>query len=167
MHKIMAFIWPMIAASAEAMMWFWLVVILAFIGKGKILPSENAIIIDRRGQYKMRLAPGLNLAQPFIETLAELLLRSNAIENELMLCFEVRDKNILSRKQPFYLLTVSFQNNCLSFDASPAQKESVSHGSMPFTRYYQTAAVEVENVIHTLAKSRGVDLHRIGQAENP
>src|ERR1017187_8007828 len=125
MHEIMGFIWPMMAASAEGMMWFWIIVVLVIIGRGKILPSEKAIIIDRKGKYKMELAPGLNLAQPFIEAIADHApLREDTAQNGFILSFEVRDKNIASRKQPFYLLLVSLQNGYLSFEARPAPQGS-------------------------------------------
>ena len=50
MHEILGFILPVIAASAEAMIWVLIIVTLVLIGRGKILPSEKPIIIERTGQ---------------------------------------------------------------------------------------------------------------------
>ena len=162
MHEIMGFIWPMMAASAEGMMWFWIIVVLVIIGRGKILPSEKAIVIDRQGQYKMNLAPGLNLAQPFIEAIAnQVPLREDTNQNGLLLCFEVRDKNIASRKQPFYLLKVSLQNGYLSFDARPAPHEPLLPDTASFTYDSKAMMDDAENAIHAVAKSWGIGLHRI------
>lgn len=160
MHEIMQFILPMIAASAEAMFWILIIVILAVIGRGKILPSEKPLIIERKGQYKMYLAPGLNLAQPFIEAIAnQVPSREDTNLNRLILCFEVRDKNIASRKQPFYLLNVSLQNGYLSFDASHAPQEPVLSDTTATN--IRTMVDDVENSIHAAAKLCGIGLHRI------
>ncbi len=162
MHEIMGFIWPMMAASAEGMMWFWLIVILLIIGRGKILPSEKAIIIDRKGQYKMGLAPGLNLAQPFIEAIAkQLTLHADVCRSGLMRSFKVRDKNIASRKRPFYLLQISLQNGYLSFDARHAPQDTVLSNTTLFEYHDQTMTDDVENAIHAVAKLWSIDLHRI------
>lgn len=160
MHEIMQFILPMIAASAEAMFWILIIVILAVIGRGKILPSEKPLIIERKGQYKMHLAPGLNLAQPFIEAIAnQVPLREYTNLNRLILCFEVRDKNITSRKQPFYLLNVSLQNGYLSFNASHVPQEPDLSDTT--ANNIRTMVDDVENSIHAAAKLCGIGLHRI------
>ena len=162
MHEIMGFLWPMMAASAEGMMWFWLIVVLVIIGRGKILPSERAIIIDRKGQYKMELAPGLNLAQPFIETIAkQVTAREHTGPNGLICNYQVRDKNIASRKQPFYLLQVSLQNGYLSFDARPAPQNPTLPNMVPFKYNDHSIMTEVENAIHAAAKLWKIDLHKI------
>lgn len=162
MHEIMSFIWPMMAASAEVMIWVLIIVILIVIGRGKILPSEKPLIIERKGQYKMDLAPGLNLAQPFIEAIAKQVpLREDSSHNEQILCFEVRDKNIASRKQPFYLLKVSLQNGYLSFDARPAPPEPVFSDTTSFASNGRTMMDDVEDAIHAVAKLWGIGLHRI------
>lgn len=163
MHEILGFILPVFAASAEAMIWILLIVILIIIGKGKILPSEKPVIIERKGQYKMHLAPGLNLAQPFIEAIANKApLREITNQNGLIFRFTVRDKNIATRKQPFYLLEVSLLNGCLCFDARPAQQEPAPLNTRSFAYDGQTMMADVENAIHAVAKLWGIGLHRIG-----
>lgn len=165
MHAIMGFIWPMMAASAELMIWVLIIAALVIIGRGKILPSEKPLIIEREGQYKMSLAAGLNLAQPFIEAIAKQdFLCAAAHHNELMLYFEVRDKNIASRKQPFYLLEVSLQNGCLPFDAKSAPQGATSPNPASFGHGEHTMMEEIENAIHGVAKQWGIGLHRIHQS---
>lgn len=160
MHEILGFILPVIAASAEAMIWVLIIVILVLIGRGKMLPSEKPIIIERTGQYKMTLAPGLNLAQPFIEAIvSQVPLREDRGQNALLLRFEVRDKNIASRKQPFYLLEIAMQNGYLCFDAGTVQKE------LMFDNAALCGALmdDVENASHTVAKLWGIGLQRVNQ----
>lgn len=159
MHEIMQFILPIMAASAEVMFWVLIILALVVIGRGKILPSEKRLVIERQGKYKMDLAPGLNLAQPFLEAIAsQITVRENTSRDDLLLCFEVRDKNIASRKNPFYLLNVSLQNGCLSFNASPAKLPALPVSSVPNAH---GMAEDVENTIHTIAKSWGIGLQKI------
>lgn len=154
MHEILGFILPVFAASAEAMIWVLIIVILIVIGRGKILPSEKPLIIERTGQYRMNLAAGLNLAQPFIESIASGLVLPDKHHDE-MLRFEVRDKNVASRKQPFYLLEVRLQDGYLNFDAShaqPAHAPSAKGGNQ---------ASEIETSIQAAAKLQGISLCRV------
>ncbi len=160
MHEVMGFILPVFAASAEAMIWVLIIVALVVIGRGKMLPSEKPIIIERTGQYKMILAPGLNLAQPFIEAIAsQISSREDRSQNGLLLHFKVRDKNIASRKQPFYLLEVALQNGYLCFDAGTVQKELM----LDNTALCDTLMDDVENAIHAVAKLWGIGLQRINR----
>lgn len=158
----MEFILPFVFASGEAMIGVLILVILFVIGRGKILPSEKPLVIERKGQYKIILAPGLNLAQPFIEAIVkQVTLREDAKQNGLILSFEVRDKNIVSRKQAFYLLEVSLQNGYLCFDASPAPQEPILPNTTSFVCDSQAVMDEVKNAIHAVAKLWGIGLHRI------
>jgi hypothetical protein len=164
-HEIMGFVLPIVAASAEAMIWILLILILVIIGKGKILPSQNRLSIVRAGHYKMDLAPGLNLAQPFIEAIAEKLpLRELPWQDNLTICFEVRDKHIATRKNPFYLLNVSLQNGLLSFDANPApMNTAMGKTCAPGS----TALIdEVENAIREVAKKWKIGLQRLDCADS-
>ena len=154
MHEIMQFILPVVAASGEAMLWILMILILVVIGRGKMLPSEKHLIIERHGKYRMDLAPGLNLAQPFIEAIAQQIPVGNSTDN-LTLRFEVRDKNISSRKQPFYLLSVSLQNGHLSFEACPSQEpHTVPHSD-------EILHPEIVNAIHAVANTWGIGLQRV------
>lgn len=162
MHEIMGFILPFIFASGEAMIGVLILVILIVLGRGKILPSVKPLVIERKGQYKIILAPGLNLAQPFIEAIVkQVALREDAKQDGLILGFEVRDKNIASRKKTFYLLEVSLQNGCLCFDASPAPQKPILPNTTSFVCDSQAVLDEVENAIHAVAKLWGIGLQRI------
>lgn len=163
MHEILGFIWPIMAASAEGMIFFWMIVILVIIGRGKILPSEQAIIIDRKARYKMELAPGLNLAQSFIEAIAEqVILIEDVKHNEFILNFEVQDKNIASRKRPFYLLQIAMKNGYLSFDAKPVLQNNILPKISSFVDNDRTMMDDIENEIRAVAKSWKICLHRVG-----
>lgn len=153
----------MMAASAEGMMWFWIVVILVIIGRGKILPSEKPILIDRKGHYKMALAPGLNLVQPFIEAVAkQISLQEGTNQNCSEILFRVRDKNIASRKKPYYLLEVSLQNGYLFFEARQGPEEPIHLDKTSFEPdNKRTIMEEVETAVHSAAKLWAIDLCRV------
>ena len=153
----------MMAASAEVMIWLLIIGALVIIGKGKILPSEKPLIIERQGQYKMDLATGLNLAQPFIEALAKKVnLREVSRTNDLIYHFKVRDKHIASRKQPFYLLVISWKNEQLCFEAKPALQDQTVPNALTFAPdKLQSVIDDTEKAIHTIAKQWGIELQKV------
>jgi hypothetical protein len=163
MHEIMGFLWPLMAASAEGMIFLWIIVILVIIGRGKLLPSEKHIVIERNGKYKMDLAPGLNLAQAFIEALAkQISLHEESTRNDAELNFRVRDKNISSTKQPFYLLGISMKNGFLCFEAIAAPLNSKPSEAVPFKLgNHEATANHLESEIYAVAKLWVIDLERI------
>ncbi len=161
MHEILGFILPILAASAEGMIWVLMVVVLIVIGRGMILPSEKPITIERSGQLKMHFAPGLNLAQPFLEAIvARIPPREKTADNGVMLRFRVQDKHISSRKLPFYLLEVSLRDGYLCFDASLPAQQSLPPDAAALESH-QTIMNDVEDAICAVAKSWGIGLHRI------
>jgi len=152
----------MMAASAEGMIWFWLIVILLIIGRGKILPSERPVVIERTGQYKIDLAPGLNLAQPFIEALAKQI-KSNEKNNSncAEFRFKVRDKNFATGKHPFYLLGVSRKNGLLFFEARHSSPDpAISKLKLFKPDIVDGATVDIDSTIYALAKMWGIELQR-------
>jgi hypothetical protein len=157
MHKIMEFILPILFASSEAMIWILLIVILIIIGKGKLLPSERMLVIERKGQYRMVLAPGLNLAQPFIEAIARQVSPSETGHEGLSLYFEVRDKQVATRKQPSYLLEICIRDGVLHFETRPVDRPL--HQTDPDTG--QSLAGEVEKIVRTIGVSWGIGLQRV------
>jgi len=157
MHKIMEFILPIIFASSEAMLWILLITILVIIGKGKLLPSEKTLVIERKGQYRMVLAPGLNLAQPFIEAIAKQVLLPEACADGAMLSFEVRDKNVATRKQPSYLLEIRVRDGELNFETRAA--EPVSHPAGASGSHGM--AGEIEKIVHAIGVSWGIGVHKV------
>ncbi len=163
MHQILEFILPIMAASAEAMIWVLIVVVLVVIGRGAMAPSEKPIFIERNGKFRMHLAPGLNLAQPFIEAIADKVgALTEAKPNGLAFRFKVQDANIATRKLPFYLLEVSMQDGFLCFEARPAPQEAVADPVSPLTEAGHTAPHDFENAVHAVAKSWGVGVCRVG-----
>ncbi|ADE10298.1 hypothetical protein Slit_0056 [Sideroxydans lithotrophicus ES-1] len=160
MHRIMEFILPVVFASTEAMIWILLIAILIIFGKGKLLPSEKMLVIERKGQYRMVLAPGLNLAQPFIEAIAKQVSPHEAGHDDLSLCFEVRDKHVATRKQPSYLLEIGMRDGVLHFETRPVDQPL--HPSDPGNG--QTLAGEIEKTVHAIGISWGISVQKVGHA---
>lgn len=159
MHKIMEFVLPVVFASAEAMLWILLISALILIGRGKLLPSEKTHIIERKGQYRMLLAPGLNLAQSFIESIAkQITLHDAAKQDGSSLCFEVRDKSIATRKHPAYFLDISIRDGMLHFETRASAPEA---GRMNEEGKTHAAFDEIENVVRATAQMRGIGLQKI------
>jgi tartrate dehydratase beta subunit/fumarate hydratase class I family protein len=156
----MEFVLPVVFASGEAMIWILMITILVIIGKGKLLPSEKTLVIERKGQYRMVLAPGLNLAQPFIEAIAKQVSLREACVDGALLCFEVRDKNVATRKQPSYLLEIHVRDGELNFETRSAQTASHSAGSSGSHRM----AGEIEKVVHAIGVSWGIGVQRVEHA---
>jgi hypothetical protein len=156
----MEFILPVIFASGEAMLWILMIVILVIIGKGKLLPSEKTLVIERKGQYRMVLAPGLNLAQPFIEAIAKQVSLHEACADGALLCFEVRDKNVATRKQPSYLLEIRVREGELNFETRRAETVSHSAGSSGS----HGIAGEIEKVVHAIGVSWGIGVQKVEHA---
>lgn len=157
MHKIMEFILPILFASSEAMIWILLIAVLIVIGKGKLLPSEKMLMIERKGQYRMVLAPGLNLAQPFIEAIAKQLSPNEFDYEGLSLFFEVRDKQVATRKQPSYLLEICQRNGVLHFETRPVDRplQLTDFGNG------QSLAGEIEKIVHAIGVSWGIGLQKV------
>lgn len=160
MHEILGFILPFVFASGEAVLGVLILVILFVIGRGKILRSEKVIMLERMGQYTVVLAPGLNLAQPFIEAVARQvsLCGDNNLDG-LQLCFEVRDKHIATKKQPTYLLVVSQHNGALHFEAKYVSLEHTLHvNDETVLSNNRTLLEDVEDSVCAVAKSWGVNM---------
>ena len=157
MHKIMEFILPIVFASSEAMIWILLIAILIIIGKGKLLPSEKMLVIERKGQYRMVLAPGLNLAQPFIEAIARQVSPHETGPDGLSLCFEVRDKHVATHKQPSYLLEIGMRDGVLHFETRPVDQPlcPTDAGSE------QGPAGEIEKTVRAIGVSWGIGLQKV------
>ncbi|WP_283745857.1 hypothetical protein [Sideroxydans sp. CL21] len=160
MHKIMEFILPVVFASAEAIFWVLLITVLVIFGKGKLLPSEKRLVIERKGQYRMVLAPGLNLAQPFIEAIARQVSLGEACEDGALLCFEVRDKHVATRKRPSYLLQINQYDGLLHFEARPVEQPVRTAGSSGA----HDMAGQVEKAVHAIGSAWGIGLQKIDHA---
>ena len=157
MHKIMEFVLPVVFASAEAMIWILLITVLIIFGKGKLLPSEKTLVIERKGQYRMVLAPGLNLAQPFIEAIAKQVSLSDASKDGTLLRFEVSDKHVATRKRPFYLLEICIREGVLHFETKPVEQTSRSVGADGS----QSMTGEIEKAVHAIGAAWGIGLQKV------
>lgn len=95
------------------------VVWLIFFRPGKTPPLESRLTIERPGRYQIVLAPKLNLAQPFIEAVAE---RIGGVDDAALCsetqCFAVRDKQVTAQDGDVYLLAISCRNGMFYFQAT-------------------------------------------------
>ncbi len=164
MHEIFEFILPIVFSAGEAVIATLILLVLVLIGRGKIFPSERVLVIERKGQYSMILAPGLNLAQPFIEAIAKKIhWREDAYQDCVLCWYEVRDKHVATNKRPCYFLAISLQNNALHFEANfvsqeatlPAPSDMVKLGSI------DVIIEDVENGVCSIAKSWSIGVQRI------
>lgn len=95
------------------------VLFLIFFRPGKTPPLDNPLVIERPGQYHMTLAPQLNLAQPFIEIVAQQAgTPSDAAQYSKTQCFEVRDKQVTAHGHDGYLLAITQRNGIMYFQAA-------------------------------------------------
>lgn len=96
---------------------------LIFFRPGKTPPLENRLLINRPGKYRITLAPKLNLAQPFIQAVAEhLYVDKDAALRSAVLFFVVHDKRVAAHGFTTYLLAVSYRNGVLDFHAEYPSK---------------------------------------------
>ena len=159
----MEFILPVLSASGEAVIFTLIVIVLFVIGRGRIQPSEKTLVIERPGQYSMVLEPGLNLAQPFIETVAKRLAAVGAPGQEnQQLRFEVCDKEVATKQRPVYLLSISWRNGALHFEALSTQEAALHAATAPVGNGW---AGNVEEAVHSVAQSWGISLARLGHAQ--
>lgn len=154
MHQIMEFVLPVLFASGEAMIWVLLFALLIAIGRGRLLPSEKTLVIERQSRYSMVLAPGLNLSLPFVEAVAEHL-HKEAKRDGLPLCFEVTDPHVSPRTP--YLLRISERAELLHFETCAVQQT-------PRDADGGTAG-EIEEAVRSIGASWTVRLRRIAHQE--
>lgn len=112
---------------------------LIYFRPGKTPTLKNPLVIERVGLYRMTLAPQLNLAQPFIESIAAQLVASNdakVTDNSTHL-FEVRDKRVTSHGFDRYLLTITGRSGMLYFHALP-----------PFTQHPGKQPDDIRKFLH-------------------
>ena len=98
------------------------ILLLIYFRPGKTPPLDSPLVINRTGHYQATLAPQLNLAQSFIEAIAEQLVSaSEAQRDSTAQIFEVYDKQVTAHGQKFYLLAISQRDGMLNFEASKPQ----------------------------------------------
>ena len=103
------------------------VLYLVFFRPGKTPPLNNPLVIDRPGKYHATLAPHINLAQPFVEAIAQNLLengkRAGNCDTQY---FDVTDKHVKAHGKENYLLAISQRDGLLVFQAA-APAADISH----------------------------------------
>jgi len=97
---------------------------LIFFRPGKTPPLDRPLVIERPGNYHMTLAPQLNLAQPFIESIAAKIgaPRDTTQYSETQ-CFEVRDRDVTAHGHDSYMLAITQRNGMLYFQAASPQSD--------------------------------------------
>lgn len=95
------------------------VLYLVFFRPGKTPPLSKSLVINRPGKYHVTLAPHLNLAQPFVEAIAQQLLESSIRSgNSITRYFRVTDKHVTSHGHDTYLLAITLRDGILLFQAT-------------------------------------------------
>ncbi len=98
------------------------IILLVLFRPGKTPPLARPLVIERVGQYRMELAPMLNLAQPFIERIGKRMQESAVTLAEGGRCvFEVRDKQVMPRGGDHYVLVIERKQGLWNFAALPPQ----------------------------------------------
>lgn len=87
---------------------------LIFFRPGKTPPLENPLVIERPGQYRLTLAPQLNLAQPFAEAIA---IAVSELEIGGGRTFKVCDKQVEAHGCDFYLLSIARRDGMILIGA--------------------------------------------------
>jgi len=94
------------------------VLYLVFFRPGKTPPLSNPLVINRPGKYHVTLAPHLNLAQPYVEAVAQQLMASSERSGDSSTqFFKVTDKHVTSHGHDTYLLAITQRNGILIFQA--------------------------------------------------
>lgn len=92
---------------------------LIFLRPGKTPPLKKSLVIDHPGKYHITLAPHLNLAQPFIEAIAQQLVESQERSGDSATqFFEVRDKQVTAHGHEAYLLAITQRDGIILFQAT-------------------------------------------------
>jgi len=166
MHQVMEFILPILSASGEAVIMVLILVVLFIIGRGRIQPSEKTLFIERPDQYTMTLAPGLNLAQPFIEAVAkQMRSRETAGHETSTQYFEVRDKDIATPGRTAYLLAISAHGGMLHFEAG-----RLPHPAEPSQTHSPSASIvdpleaNIADAVRAAAGAWGIAISRVSEA---
>jgi hypothetical protein len=103
------------------------VLYLVFFRPGKTPPLSKSLVINRPGKYHVTLAPHLNLAQPFVEAIAQQLIEAaDRTGDSGTLYFRVTDKHVTSHGHDTYLLAITQRDGILLFQAA-APSEGTDH----------------------------------------
>ena len=131
------------------------ILLLIYFRPGKMPKLDNPLVINRAGHYQAMLAPQLNLAQSFIEAIAEQLKPDNCGDIGIATqIFEVYDNQVMAHGQKFYLLTISQREAMLYFQASNPQPGVQNRHSTETGKHIVVA-------VHEAARRRGITIKQI------
>ncbi len=91
-------------------------IVVLTIRRGKPVVLDNPVVIQRTGQYHITLAPQLNRAQVFIESIVKQFPLQTSKEFSTRY-FEIRDPKVFAQGADFYLLAVALRGGMLYFQA--------------------------------------------------
>ncbi|MDR2195970.1 MAG: hypothetical protein LBE50_05145 [Gallionellaceae bacterium] len=98
------------------------IILLIVFRPGKVTPLENPLTINRIGQFSAVLAPMLNLAQPFLETVSRKLSEADRHPGDTApLYFSVQDREVRAHGEDHYLLAATLRGGVLYFQATAPQ----------------------------------------------
>jgi hypothetical protein len=110
--------------------------------RGKPVILENPLVIHRVGKYHITLAPQLNVALRFVESIAQqYLIPANAATDAETQYFMVYDAQVCTGQDKFYLLAVSLRKGILFFQA--IQPQPLLYDSDSYLKTVQTFAAAV------------------------
>ncbi len=95
------------------------VIALIVFRPGKTEPLDSPLVINRVGQFRAVLAPKLNLAQPFLESVSEKLAdKDRESGNTAPHYYKVSDPEVRSHGKDYYLLAATLRDGVLYFQAA-------------------------------------------------
>jgi len=98
---------------------------LVFFRPGKTPPLSKSLVIDRPGKYHVTLAPHLNLAQPFVEAIAQRLMETSERSGDSSThFFKITDKHVTSHGHDTYLLAITQRDGILIFQATAPEGDA-------------------------------------------
>lgn len=107
------------AAMGESLLLITIVTLVVLtIRRARPVVLNNPVVIQRPGQYHITLAPQLNQAQNFIESIAKQFAGLPQPQGDIPpQYFEVRDPKVFAKGESCYLLAIAFRGGMLYFQA--------------------------------------------------
>ena len=150
------------------------ILFLVFFRPGKTPPMKNPLVIARPGKYHVTFAPLLNLAQPFVEAVAQRLLESAiGSGNSATQFFEVQDALVTAHGHATYLLAITKRDGMFYFQAA-APVNNIDHlktisefsrkvlASVPFAGEPDDSInQEIVSAAHQVASTRRIEISQI------
>ena len=135
------------------------ILLLIYFRPGKTPKLDNPLVINRTGRYQATLAPQLNLAQPFIESIAEQFGAEHITQpDDSTQFFEVYDNQVTARGQKYYLLTISQRAGMLYFHATYPGSPT------PLPEVVEKSDPQILTWARNAAQQRGISVKHIPNA---